>query len=140
MTYLTVRNRNMNNLFDNWMDNFFTDFNKAEIPVSVPVNVKESDKQYELEVVAPGFEKNDFKLAMENDLLSISAEKKSDSLSEKEKTIRKEYSYKGFKRTFTIDNTIDAKGIEATYVNGVLKVTLPKKAEEKQITKEITIK
>jgi HSP20 family protein len=140
MAYLTVTNKNMDNLFGNWMDNFFSDFNKSEIPVAVPVNVKETESQYNLEVIAPGFEKNDFKISMENDLISISAEKKSDTLTQNEKLLRKEYNFKSFKRTFTIDQTIDAKGIEAAYVNGILKITLPKKAEEKQIIKEITIK
>jgi HSP20 family protein len=109
----------------------------------VPVNIKESANGYILEVVAPGFEKADFKVNIDNNVLTVSAEKKSEENKEgnavPEKQIRKEYSYRSFKRSFTIDDKIDATAVEASYVNGVLKLNLPKKAEVREAVKDIKI-
>jgi HSP20 family protein len=136
--------------FNNLIDDLF-----SELPVInrnngnqwngfVPVNIQETDKTYSIEVVAPGFEKTDFKVNVEQDTLTISAEKKDDPDSHREKDenkkqIRKEYSYRSFKRSFTLDEKIDANGIEAKYVNGVLTLNLPKKVEVKTPAHEIAI-
>lgn len=140
MAYLTVNNRPIDSLFGNIFGEFLNDFNKKDVLQTIPVNVKETENSFELDVVAPGFEKTDFNISLDQDLLTISAEKKSHSIGEKEKTLRKEYSFKSFKRSFTVDNLIDATEINAAYVNGVLKLTLPKKQEAKQIKKQILIK
>lgn len=139
--------RPLDNSFSHLVDDLF-----SELPVlfnnqlsvsnrkhSVPVNVKESDKAYEMEVVAPGFEKTDFKINVEQDLLTISAEKKNVVKEENQKITRREYSYSSFKRSFTLDDKIDATNIAASYINGVLTVTLPKKETVKPSVKEITI-
>jgi len=105
----------------------------------VPVNISETEKNYHLEVIAPGFEKSDFKVNLDQDVLTIAAEKQSESKNENEKEIRKEYSYRSFKRSFTLDEKIDAAGIEAKYVNGILTLNLPKKEEVKSASKEINI-
>jgi len=138
--------------FDNFVDSFFTDlpslfkhdFNGSEAKGWVPVNVKESEKAYELEVVAPGFEKSDFNINLDKDLLTISAEKKAEEKDENEKNeirqIRREYSYRSFKRTFTIDDKIDATQIGASYINGVLTLNLPKKVEVKAAATTIEVK
>src|SRR5688572_10352628 len=134
--------------FNNLIDDLF-----SELPVNkgnnggqsqkwygfVPVNIKESEKDYSIEVVAPGFEKTDFKVNIDQDILTVSAEKKEDVKTEGTKQIRKEYSYRSFKRSFTLDENVDASGIEAKYVNGVLTLNLPRKVEVKAPTKEITI-
>jgi HSP20 family protein len=140
MAYLTVNNRPMDSLFGNIFGEFLNDFNKKDVLQTIPVNVKETENSFELDVVAPGFEKTDFNISLDQDLLTISAEKKADAIGEKEKTLRKEYGFKSFKRSFTVDNLIDATEINAAYVNGVLKLTLPKKQEAKQIKKQILIK
>ena len=119
---------------------FKTEFNNGERKGLVPVNVKETDKSYQLEVVAPGFEKTDFKLTLDQHLLTISAEKKNEEIKETEKQIRREYSYRSFKRSFTLDEKIDATNIEASYVNGVLTLNLPKKVAVKAAATEIIIK
>ncbi len=73
-----------------------------------------------LEVIAPGFEKQDFKVNLDQDVLTISAEKKKDTEnSTNEKQIRKEFSVRTFKRSFTVDNKIDAGKNEAKSVNGI---------------------
>ncbi len=148
MAYVKFNSRPFEGTFNNLVDDLFTelpvlfknDFNNAERKGTIPVNVKETEKSYQLEVVAPGFEKSDFKVNMEQDLLTISAEKKSEVKDENEKHIRREYSFRSFKRSFTLDEKIDATNIEASYVNGVLTLNLPKKVAVKASATEIIIK
>ena len=148
MAYVKFNSRPFEGTFNNLVDDLFTelpvlfknDFNNAERKGTIPVNVKETEKSYQLEVVAPGFEKSDFKVNMEQDLLTISADKKSEVKDENEKYIRREYSFRSFKRSFTLDEKIDATNIEASYVNGVLTLNLPKKVAVKAAATEIIIK
>jgi HSP20 family protein len=108
-----------------------------------PVNISELENSYQLELIAPGFEKSDFKVNLDKQVLTISVEKKQPSDTElvnNKKVIRKEYAYRSFKRSFTIDEKIDESGIEAQYVNGVLTLNLPKKENVKQSAKEINIR
>jgi HSP20 family protein len=105
----------------------------------VPVNIKETKDAYQLEVVAPGFEKNDFKINLDKNILTISAKKKNEVKDENEKLIRNEYSYRSLNRSFTLDEKIDAEKIEAKYFNGVLTLNLPRKVEVKASAKEISI-
>ena len=91
-------------------------------------------------MVAPGFEKNDFNVNLEKNILTVSAERKSEAENKDEKQIRKEYSYRSFKRSFTIDEKVDSEKIEAKYVNGVLTLNLPRKEEVKASAKEISVK
>jgi HSP20 family protein len=133
--------------FNNLVDELFTelpvvfknDFNKSDWKGFVPVNVKETGNSFEMELVAPGFSKEDFKINLENNILTVSAEKKDEVKEENEKQIRKEYSFKSFKRSFTVDEKIDATKIDASYINGVLRLNLPKKVEVKSPTTEIKI-
>jgi HSP20 family protein len=103
------------------------------------VNVKENEQAYVLELVAPGLEKEDFKINLENNMLTISAEKKEETEKPNEKQIRKEFKIQSFKRSFTVDENIDAENISAKYVNGVLTLNLPKKVEVKEAAKQIAI-
>jgi HSP20 family protein len=119
---------------------FKNDFNNGERKVSVPVNVKETENGFEMEVVAPGFEKSDFKINLDQSLLTISAEKKTEVKEEGKKEIRREYNYRSFKRSFTLDEKIDATKIGASYINGILTLNLPKKETVREATKEIIIK
>ena len=148
MTQSKFHNRNFDRSFDNMVDELFNGlpvvlndgYNFLTKQGYVPVNIKENGNGYTLEVVAPGFEKTDFKVNIDNNVLTVSAEKKSEEKTENEKQIRKEYSYRSFKRSFTIDDKIDATAIDASYVNGVLRLNLPKKTEVREAAKDITIK
>lgn len=148
MTHSKFHSRNYNRNFDNMVDELFSGlpvvlndgYNFLTKQGYVPVNIKETDNGYSLEVIAPGFEKTDFKVNIDNNSLTISAEKKSEEKTENEKQVRKEYSYRSFKRSFTIDDKINATAIDASYVNGVLKLNLPKKADVKEAAKDIEIK
>ncbi|MDP4264860.1 MAG: Hsp20/alpha crystallin family protein [Bacteroidota bacterium] len=139
----TTINSFVDDLFSEIPVFFKNDNNPSRGNSFAPVNIKESEKNYSIEVIAPGFDKTDFKVNLDQDTLTISAEKKSetknDSDQEGEKEIRKEYEYRSFQRSFTLDEKIDAAGIEAKYVNGVLTLNLPKKAEVKTASKEISI-
>jgi HSP20 family protein len=90
--------------------------------------------------VAPGFEKTDFTVNLDQNLLTISAEKKDEAKVENEKQIRREHSFRSFKRSFTIDEKIDATNIEASYINGVLILNLPKKETVKASATKIVIR
>jgi len=141
-------NRPVSRNFGNLVDDFFSEvpalfnesFNKSVSNVFVPVNVKESEGSYQLDVVAPGFDKSDFKVNVDGNILTVSAEKKAEEKKESEKQVRNEYKYRSFKRSFTLDEKTDAAGIEASYINGVLTLNLPKKAEVKEAVKEISVK
>lgn len=147
MTQVKFNNRNYDRSFNNMVDELFNGlpvlFNEGYNSLTkqgyVPVNIKETETGYSVDVVAPGFEKSDFKVNLDSNILTISAEKKAEEKNESEKQIRREYSYKSFKRSFTIDEKIDATAIEASYVNGVLRLNLPKKTEVREAAKEITI-
>ena len=107
--------------------------------VLIPVNISETKDAYQLEVAAPGMDKNNFNVNVEKNILTVSGEKKEQVKDENEKQIRREFSYRSFKRSFTLDETIDAEKIEAKYLNGVLTLNLPKK-EVVKTSKEIAIK
>lgn len=135
--------RTLSNLFDD----FFTempsilkkDVNSAGLRGFAPVNIVEKEGLYQIDIVAPGFDKTDFKINLDNNLLTISAEKNEVANEETEKKIRKEYHFRSFKRSFTLDEKIDQEKIDAKYVNGILKLELGKKEEAKVASKDIAI-
>ena len=104
-----------------------------------PVNIFEKADAYRLELAAPGFEKADFNIKLEENLLSISTEKKEEAVNTESKMIRREFGYKSFKRSFTVDEKIDSQNISAKYDNGILVLELPKKEIAKVISKEISV-
>ncbi len=104
-----------------------------------PVNILEKKDFYHLEVAAPGFEKGDFNVKLEANILTISAEKQEAAKDESDKVIRKEFGAKSFKRTFTLDEKVDAGNISAKYENGILHVGLAKKEEVKASATNINV-
>jgi HSP20 family protein len=147
MTLVKFKNRPVEQNFNNLMDDFFAgfpsiykeDIAKGNFKNPVPVNIKETENSYLLEVVAPGLEKEDFKIQLDKNLLTIEAEKKAENEQSSEKYLRTEYRFNAFKRSFTVDEKIDIENIDAKYVNGILTLNLPKQAEVKASTKNITI-
>ena len=148
MTHAKFDRKPFEGTFNNLVDDLFfelpvfikNEFNNGNRKTFIPVNVKETEKTYQLEVVAPGFEKTDFIINLDQDLLTISAEKKDEVKNENEKQIRREYNNRSFKRSFTLDEKIDATNIEASYINGVLTLNLPKKETVKASATKIVIK
>lgn len=133
-------------LFQDNLNRFFNDdfwgFNGINQQVSVPVNLRETDKSYEMSVVAPGLRKEDFKLNVTNDLLTISYEQKEEQSngSKEEGWLRNEYRMQSFTRSFSLDDTVDVNKISASYDNGILHLTLPKKESAQRVSKTIEIK
>ncbi|WP_298427216.1 Hsp20/alpha crystallin family protein [uncultured Kordia sp.] len=95
------------------------------------VNIKETAEDFTLEVAAPGREKEDFKLSLDHDLLTISTEDKKEEVTNEDSYTRKEFSFSSFKRSFKLPQTINKEEINASYVNGILHVSLPKREEDK---------
>ncbi|CAL1517344.1 Hsp20/alpha crystallin family protein [Chitinophaga sp. MM2321] len=104
-----------------------------------PVNIVETKEAFLVDVVAPGFSKEDFKISADDKTLTISAEKKVETKSESDKQVRREFNFKSFKRSFSISDVVDGSKIQAKYDNGVLKVTLPKKEDKQEAVKEIVV-
>ncbi len=128
--------------FNNFLSDLFpqnASLFKDDFSLAVPVNIKETAKEFVVEVVAPGLNKEDFKVNIEAQLLTISVEKNEEKAVEGEKVILKEYKTRSFKRSFTIGEKINADEISAQYVNGVLTLNLAKKEEVKPAAKQITI-
>lgn len=145
MTLVKVNNPLARSL-DGMMKDFFNEFPstvsktfREDVLLFPPVNIIDTPTTYQLEIAAPGFEKTDFKVNLESNVLTISTEKKEEKTSEADKVIRKEFSYKAFKRSFTLDEKIDSENISAKYENGILKLELPKKEVVKAGAKEINI-
>jgi HSP20 family protein len=100
-------------------------------------NVIEDEDNYKLEIAAPGFEKEDFHIRVENNRLNISTDRK-DGSERKDNYMRREFGFMDFSRSFTLTESIATDAISAGYKNGILTVTLPKK-EEAKLRKEIQI-
>ena len=132
-----IKRRNYQPSFPGFFDDFFTkefigwDKDHSWGKSTPAVNIKETDEAFNIEVAAPGLTKEDFNLEVDNDLLTISFEKKEEKEEVGEYT-RKEFSYASFKRSFTIPtDTVDPEAIDAKYENGILNLQLPKKEEVK---------
>ncbi len=111
-------------------DDLFNRFFNENENVTVPsVNIKEGKDDYSIEVAAPGFEKKDFKVDLNNNVLEISSEKEIKEESNNEKVMRREFRYSSFKRTFTLPDTADTDKINASYKDGILSINIPKKDE-----------
>lgn len=103
--------------------------------ISIPaVNVMENNDEFKIEVAAPGLEKKDFKIDLENNLLTISSEKEfqNEEGDKDGKFMRREFSYSSFKRTFTMPQSVNADKISAKHKDGILYISIPKKEEAKQ--------
>jgi HSP20 family protein len=108
---------------------------------SVPaVNIREDEKNYNLELAVPGMDKKDLKIDINEDVLTISSELKHENEEERNGYKRKEFSYSSFARTFYIPENVNREKIEAAYKDGILTVSLPKQEEEKsKLTRQIDI-
>ncbi|GAB3177396.1 Hsp20/alpha crystallin family protein [Telluribacter humicola] len=120
-------------LFENFfgkeaMNELFTPAYSGSAPA---VNVIEQPEGYRIEVAAPGLKRDDFKLDLNNNRLTISAQKEQNNEEKNEKYTRREFKYSSFKRTFTLPATIDSERIAASYVDGILNIELPKREEAK---------
>ena len=140
MTLIKWQHRNplsdmVNNLFDNDLGDFFG--KRFSDPAA---NIIESNEAFMLDIAAPGMKKDDFKINLENNILTISAELEDQKREDGKNYTRKEFYYGSFSRAFTLPKTIDLENIKADYENGILTISLPKKDEARvEMKKEIRI-
>ncbi len=129
------------NIFNEIMNTSFNELSKNHLVSNKPaVNVIEATDHFKIELSAPGLSKEDFKIDIEKDILTIEANKTIEAV-EGQKVIKREFNFNKFKRTFRLPETIDTKSIEANFVNGILNLTLAKKEEAKeQAPRSIEIK
>jgi len=127
---------------DFFNDRVFNGFNKAQDNSASPaVNVIEDEKEFKIEVAVPGLSRKDFRIEVEDDLLTISSEEKENKEDKNRSYTRREFSYNSFKRSFRLPETIDQDQIQAGHEAGVLSITLPKKEEVVQkAPKQIEVK
>ncbi|MBW8684850.1 Hsp20/alpha crystallin family protein [Chitinophaga rhizophila] len=104
-----------------------------------PVNITENKESYQVDLLVPGLNKEDFKISLENKILTISAEKVAEAKDENQKQLRREFSFRSFKRSFTLNEQVDAEKIQAKYENGVLKLQLAKKEKVQDAAKAIVV-
>lgn len=136
----TVTPRTIGGFIEDVFQNGINAVNEEVSAFMAPVNILEADKYYELHVVAPGMKKEDFRLNMERDVLTISAEQNAENKEPQEgKWIRSEFRKKSFKRTFTLNEKVDTAKISAKYNDGILVITLPKKEPAVNPAQEIPV-
>lgn len=146
MALVKFSNGNQSRGIDHWSGNFFDSlfndtFVSDRLVSRVPaVNISESDEAYHIELAAPGLGKSDFKINVDQEVLTISAEQKSDQVDEQKKYSKREYSYTSFTRSFTLPESVDHNSIDANYADGVLRVTIGKKEDAKIVSRLVEVK
>lgn len=135
------RTRHTAPYFNNVFDSLFSDALNKNYGVSkMPnVNILETPNSYKIELAAPGLNKEDFKIELKKDNLSVWAEKKSEQTEEQKDYTRKEFEYTSFARSFVLPEGVDTEKINAEYVNGILNITIGKKEQAKDEHKEIVV-
>jgi HSP20 family protein len=126
---------------DSFLDNLLNEIPSAQsngfnFP---PVNISETKDNFELEFNVPGRNKEDFKITVDKNILTVSFDKKEEIKDENRKQIKKEFTLQPFKRSFTLDEKVIADNIAAKYENGLLVLSIPKKEEVKAETKQIAV-
>ena len=115
-----------------WFDGFVeNEFPKGNLDTSALVNTKETKDNFSIEVAAPGYQRDQFKIEVVNQTLTISGEATAQEDEEGDKWTRREYQFSNFKRSFSLPKTVNAEKIKAAYREGILYVTLPKMEEAK---------
>ena len=120
--------RFFNTDLERWNRNHYSNTNTT-LP---SVNIKETQDAFEVEVAAPGFEKKDFNIELDNDILTISSDKEiKEEVKDDEKISRQEFSYQSFTRSFSLPELVESDKISAKYDKGILSINIPKKEEAK---------
>lgn len=138
---LTVKNRlglptlfsdlfNPSSIFGRDMFDFDSNLVPTRLGITVPTaNIKETPKEFKLELAAPGLERNDFNIEIDNHTMTVSAEKEHQKDEDGEGYSKMEYSFNSFRRTFSLPENIKEDKVEAKYEKGVLKIRIPKEKE-----------
>ncbi len=136
----------VDNIFENSLrhffdDNFWSPQEWTGTTRAVPVNVREKENHYQVDVIAPGCKKEDFNVMVKDNLLTVSYERKQENeeTDETKGWVRNEFVQSSFTRSFTIDDTVDAANISGQYSDGILRITLPKNGKAAQQSRQIEI-
>ena len=134
----------VDNIFQNSLrhffdENFWTDPGRSSY--HAPVNIREMDQYFEVDVIAPGCKKQDFKINIQDNMLMISYDAEQENQQTSDTSwVRNEYKLPSFTRSFNLDDSIDFGKIEATYADGILRIKLPKSEKAKQMSRLVEIK
>ncbi|HTI58865.1 Hsp20/alpha crystallin family protein [Mucilaginibacter sp.] len=127
-----------NDIFESFFnDSFISDRMVTRVPAA---NISETPDHFHVELAAPGLKKEDFKLNLDKNMLSISVEQRSENNEDQKNYSKREYSYSSFVRSFTLPETADDNSIEAEYTDGILKINIAKKEEAKSVRRQIEVK
>jgi HSP20 family protein len=142
---LTTTTERFPALFDDFFkpwNEWFDNDNRFWATVRIPsVNITENKDEYNVSLAVPGMKKEDFKIDVNGNMLTISCEKDETKEEKDKKYTRKEYSYSSFSRTFTLPEEVNREKIDARYEDGLLKLSLPRKEEAKKFAaKQIAVK
>jgi HSP20 family protein len=134
-----IRNSNWPTLGGSLLSDFFDDdrYTSPWLRGNMPaVNVKETDKSFEVEVAAPGFNKKDFNISVDDGLLTVSATTKQEKEMKEDTYTRREFGYTSFSRSFNLPVNTNEEDIQAKYEDGVLKLSIAKKAQAQSKSKK----
>ncbi|MGF7042715.1 Hsp20/alpha crystallin family protein [Mucilaginibacter lappiensis] len=145
MTLVKFNNNRNNSLLPGINDVFESIFNDTFVSdrmvTRVPaVNISESENNYHVELAAPGLKKDDFKLNLERNNLTISVETSANQQDNAKNYNKREYSYSSFVRSFTLPESADDSRIDASYTDGILHIDIAKREEAKLVRRQIEIK
>ena len=130
---------NRHPFYSGFMNAMEDDFSNYKRNCNVPaVNIQDDEKQFLLEFAVPGMKKDDFKINLENQVLTISSEIKEENEEPKTNYTRREFGYNSFSRSFTLPKNIVAEKIKADYQDGILNISIPKD-EKTKLTREIKV-
>lgn len=122
--------------FNDFLNRDWYDWNNQNYSLTnttIPsVNIKETENEFEVDMAAPGMNKEDFKIELNSNILTILSERQAENETSKGKNVtRREFSYQSFSRSFTLPAIVETDQITAKYENGLLRVNIPKKEEAK---------
>ncbi|MBG6233679.1 HSP20 family protein [Pedobacter sp. CAN_A7] len=130
--------KGFNDVFESmFQDSFMSDRLMSKVPA---VNISETEDHYHIEMAAPGLKKEDFKIKLDRNLLTVSVEQRKQNVETNRQYNKREFSYSSFVRSFALPESADDSGIGATYHDGILNISVAKKEEAKQVIREIEIK
>lgn len=127
-----------NDVFESiFNDTFFNDRLTSRVPAA---NISESEAHFHVELAAPGLKKEDFKLNLDRNVLTVSVQQNNETGDTLKNYSKREYSYSSWVRSFTLPESANAENIEAVYTDGVLKIDIAKREEARAVRRQIEIK
>lgn len=133
MTNPIFESNKITKVIDNVLNSSLSDIIGTDFVSDSPsVNITENETQHNIRVAAPGLEKSDFLIKVDKDQLIVSTNKEINKEQKESTYLRREFSYCRFKRSFHLPTTIDRENIAATYIDGILEISIAKKQIQKE--------